>query len=229
MRQNVRLVALVACITGSLACDFPRPANVGGQDAADGAVDASGGDAANDGAVDIDALLSFCSANQPLRCEGNSLVRCNSDGTAEVRESCALGCRSDELRCNDVRPSNGLATFLDMTAGEPDLDLGTDAIINTDEGTITVDGHSVAVRTATVTQSLAPTIRVFVVHRLLAGHVTVTGSDALAFVSDADITIGGTFAASATSSAQGPGGFNDTTCTGGDGATAQLRGGCGGG
>jgi hypothetical protein len=132
-----------------------------------------------------------------LRCDGDNLVRCNSDGTAEVMEACPLGCSSTARRCNDVAPSNGLASYLDMSNSEPDVDLGLMATINTDNGTVVVDGKSVTVRSALVAQASAPTILVFILHSLTSENVTITGNNAFAVVSNGDIAIGGVFAASA--------------------------------
>jgi hypothetical protein len=172
--------------------------------------------------------------NQHLRCDGSGLVRCNNDGTAEVTEACALGCSTSPLHCNDVDPSNGLARFLDMAAGEPDLDLGTTATINTNDGTVMVDGKSVMVKSALVAQPSAPTILVFIVHSLTANDVTVkgspSGSNAFALVSDGDARITGIFTAPAFSDKPGPGGYNDAACKGGNGIhSGFIAGGAGGG
>jgi hypothetical protein len=134
----------------------------------------------------------------------------------------------------DINPSNGLAAYLDMTAGEPDLDLGTTATINTNDGTVKVDGRPVMVRSALVAQTSAPTILVFIVHSLAANDVTISGSltggNAFALVSNGDIKIGGIFAASALSYQPGPGGYDNGTCRGGDGRMSDTRfGGAGGG
>ncbi|HEX7841952.1 MAG TPA: hypothetical protein VF469_30990 [Kofleriaceae bacterium] len=158
-------------------------------------------------------------------------MRCNSDGTAEVSESCTLGCNATQVRCNDIDPSNGLGQYLDVTSGEPDFDLGTAATINTDNGTVMVDGKPVAMRSALVAQTSAPTILVFIVHSLTAADVTITGDNAFAVVSSSDIKLGGVFAASAHGSMPGPGRYNDGTCRGGEADTAvgQALGGAGGG
>src|ERR1043166_139095 len=97
-------------VTLLAACGFPRPADVD---------DPGTGDSPR------------CVAGQALRCDGNDLVRCNGGGTPEVSESCSLGCDNTALRCKDVSPSNALASSLDATAGEADLDLGTTAVIST--------------------------------------------------------------------------------------------------
>src|ERR1044071_3647918 len=108
----------IACVVMVSACGFPRPARV-----------------VDDGGISDSAL---CVGGQPLRCDGRDLVSCSSDGTGEVRESCVLACSPGELRCMNVDPSNGLAAFLDAARGEPDLDLGASARINTNDGTVTV-------------------------------------------------------------------------------------------
>lgn len=196
-------------LTWATGCGFPRPADV-----AD------------------DTPSPSCVANRPQRCNGSGLVRCNSDGTAEVTETCALGCSTGELRCKDVDPSNGLAALLDMTAGEPHLDLGMTATINTDDGSVVADGRPVAVRSATMAQASAPTIRVLIVQSLTAVDVTVTGRNALAVICNGDLEIGGVFAASASRNIPGPGAFNDGACKGGDAIIQEGGGGfsgCGGG
>jgi hypothetical protein len=169
-----------------------------------------------------------CTPNQALRCDGQSLVSCNADGSAEATTSCSLGCNATSVRCLDVAPSNGLAQYLDMTAAQPDLNLGTSATINSDDGTVQVDGKPVVVASATVTQTPAPTLRVFIVKSLTAMAVTVTGAAPLAIVSNGDIQIAGTFAASAASNVGGAGAFNDGNCVGGAAGAAVTGGAVGG-
>lgn len=210
MKQHLRFAHVIACITWAASCGFPRPADV----------------------EDDGGFNSICTANQTVRCDGSNLVRCNSEGTAEVSESCSLGCSATGPRCNDVNPSNGLAPYLDMAGGESDLDLGTVATINTDDGMVMVDGKPVATKTTVMAQSSAPSIRIFIVHSLTATDVTLTGSNAFAVVSHGDLTIGGAFAASAQDiSIRGPGAFNDGTCQGAEGAIVSggAVGGSGGG
>jgi hypothetical protein len=139
------------------------------------------------------------------------------------------------LHCNEIDPSNGLARYLDMAAGEPDLDFGMKATINTNDGTVTVDGKAVTVRSALVAQSSGPTILVFIVHSLTANDVSVgvTGfsGNAFALVSDGDIRIGGVFNASPVGAMRGPGVYNDAICKGGVGigSGSSLSGAGGGG
>lgn len=215
-----RLGHVFVGIVVAAGCGFPRPSPVGVDDGGPG------------------TPTSGCTANQLLRCDGSSLVRCNSDGTAEITGACSLGCSVSPLHCTDIDPSNGLARYLDMAAGEPDLDLGTKATINTKDGTVTVDGKSVVVRSALVAQPSAPTILVFIVHSLTANDVTVTGDtsgnsggNAFALVSEGDIKIGGVFNASATGNARGPGVYDDAICKGGSSALSgsSLSGTGGGG
>jgi len=206
----MRFFKIIVCVLGLGACDFPRPADVG--DDAGGKRDA-GGQA--DGGSLTDSMSGHeCAPSQALRCDDNSLVRCNADGTGEASERCALGCNATEVRCSDLAPSNGLAASLDMTVAEVDFDLGTTAVINTDDGTVQVAGNPIAIRTTTITQISAPTIRVFIVHSLTTSDVTVVGSNALAIVSNGDIKINGTFAASAHADVAGAGRFNDGVCQG---------------
>lgn len=213
MERRVPLGPVFVCLVVTAGCGFPRPSPVGGAD--------DGGD-------------GVCAANQPLRCDGGNLVRCNSDGTGETMEDCSLGCSASPLHCNEIDPSNGLARYIDMAAGEPDLDLGTTAIINTSDGTVMVDGRPVTVTSALVAQSSAPTILVFVVHSLIANDVTVSGGasgNAFALVSKGDIRIGGIFNASSKLGSRGPGGYNDAICKGGVGVVvgSSVSGAGGGG
>ncbi len=192
-------------------------------------------DASADGAVSgsIDAPSDgppLCTANQAVRCEAGSLVRCNGNGTAELKEACALGCVAADLRCADLLPSNGLATFLDQTIGQSDLNLGNSATIDTDTGVVTADYASVAVKSETLTQPGGPTVRVFIVRSFIANHVTVTGGHALAIVSHGDAKVTGIFAASAKFHTAGAGAFGDYVCDGGDQRSGPgLTGGAGGG
>lgn len=125
-----------------------------------------------------------------------------------------------------------------MAAGEPDLDLGMTATINTSNGTVMVDGTAVIVRSALVAQPSAPTILVFIVHSLTASDVTITGDisgasggNAFALVSDGEIRIGGIFNASSSTGYGGPGAYTDANCKGGNGVLsgASLSGAGGGG
>lgn len=200
-------------LVAAAGCGFPRPSPVRGAD--------DGGDGTS---------ASVCAADQPLRCDGSNFVRCNMDGTAELTEACSLGCSASPLHCNEIEPSNGLAPYLDMAAGEPDLDLGMTATINTSDGTVVADGKSVTVRSALVAQVNAPTILVFIVHSLTSENVTITGNNAFAVVSHEAMRIGGILTASAHFTTPGPGEFNDNRCKGGNSLNiAAIFSGAGGG
>jgi hypothetical protein len=155
-----------------------------------------------------------CNSGEPLGCRDGDLLICNEDGTGEESSPCELGCSEAELRCLDVDPSNGLADFLDDARGEDPLDLGAQAQIDTDDGTVTVDGVAIPVTSAILDGQ--PQVRVFVVGSLVTQEVTVVGTPALAIVSDGPIQISGPFSLSATSSTPGPGALNDPECQGGD-------------
>lgn len=89
----------------------------------------------------------------------------------------------------DTAPSNGLAPYLDMTAGAVDVDLGTTATINTDDGTVQVDGSPIVVQSVTVTQTAAPTIRVFIVQvNDSSGTVLVPGGTGGFATGNAELT-----------------------------------------
>lgn len=224
----------IALLIGCSACTVPNPnyRPKGGDAGVDSSSDAGPGvDAA------IDAMPSpspspsptkICTANEILRCDGNNLVRCNAAGTSEVSEACSISCNSASHRCADLAPSNGLSTFLDQSTVQPDLNLGTLARINTDTGVVTVDDSVVAVESATVVQSGAPTIRVFIVRSLTTKKVLVTGKNALAIVSNGDITVNDLFDVSGHSD-RGPGAFNDGVCSGKRPPfVGSVRGGAGG-
>jgi hypothetical protein len=204
-------------------CDFPRPADVQEVDAAGSSMDATmdsldasiGGVDAIDGARVDGPPSPVCTPNQPLRCDDDTLVRCNADGSAEIRESCTLGCDSVGVHCADVNPSNGLASALDMASTEPDFDFGAMATINTDDCAVVVAGQPIAVKHVTVAQNLAPAICVLVVRSLITGDVKIAGIGPVGIVSHGDIKIGGLFSASATSFQPGAGALNDGNCRGG--------------
>lgn len=173
----------------------------------------------------------LCTANQPLRCEKDTLVRCDMEGKAEITETCHLGCNNAELRCTSFTPSNGLVAFLDQANAQLDIDLGESATIDTDTGN--VSGLVTPVKSDTLMQSSGPPIRVLVVRSFTAKNVTVKGKNALAIVSQGDIAITGVFAASGEYNVAGPGGYNDASCQGKDstglGGSGFATGGPGGG
>ncbi len=183
-----------------------------------------------DGGVEGDGGGGSCEAGAALRCDGTDLVRCKPEGIGEVREPCALGCNASALRCFDANPSNGLAKFFDQAGGQPDLNLGDSATINTDTGEVKVGGNAVTVYSESLAQANGPVVRVFAVKSLVAKDVVVTGKNAIAVVSAGEIQINGVFAASAKRNISGAGAFVDGNCQGrNSSASAACVGGAGGG
>lgn len=156
----------------------------------------------------------MCTANQPLRCDGDTLMRCNADGTAEVGETCGLGCNATDVKCADLVPSNSLANNLESTLIHLNVNLGDYATIDTDTGEVTVDGAAVRVVNGLVAQAGGPDVRVVAVRSLTTQVVTVTGKYPLAIISTGDIIIGGEFSASAKANVPGAGAYHDGDCVG---------------
>lgn len=192
--RTVVIQPVVALLLAA-ACTTPNPSHrPSPSDAAADATGDAGSDPINDASSDGPKL---CTANQVLRCDANKLVRCNGSGTAELTESCPLGCHSVELRCNNLRPSNGLVTYLDKAMGQPDRNFGESATIDTNSGEVRVDGVAVDVPSEIVSQNGGPDIRVFAVRSLTVKHVVVIGLNALAITAHGDIAINGEFFARA--------------------------------
>ncbi len=146
-----------------------------------------------------------CTANQPLRCDGNQLVSCNADGNGAVQTACSLGCDATALKCKGVDPSNNLASNLDQAAAQGDVTLPSGTTINTDNGNVMGPGGAIAVANAIVSQSGGPMMRVLMAKSFTIGDVRVTGTAALAIVAAGDITINGTLDLSADGVTGGPG------------------------
>jgi len=165
------------------------------------------------------------------------LIVCDASGNA-TSTSCALGCHPTIERCNDLLPSNGMASELDAAANAPDIVLGDGAVIDTSNGTVTVNNEAVTIPSAVIEQTGGPSIRVFRVKSLLLNDATVTGTRALAIVSHGDITMRGTLlvnavgtrgaAGAAGSCATGPAGLGNNGGAAGD-SSILFTGGSGGG
>lgn len=150
----------------------------------------------------IDAPPKACTETT---CTNDVLEVCGSDGLVERTEQCALGCFTSGNRCNAVDPSNGLASHLDQAAQQADVTLPDATTINTDNGMVMSPNGPIAVATATVAQSGAPTIRVLIAKSWTIDNVRVTGSLPLALVASEAITIRGLLDASADAHVAGPG------------------------
>jgi hypothetical protein len=134
----------------------------------------------------------FCEPSTST-CADNQAVHCNADGQVEEVDTCALGCNEAGLRCVDVAPSNDLAPYLDMANDAPVVALSNGATIDTDAGTFE-DGNGALVEVPEFQLPALPggvAVRVFVVKSLTLGDTLVTGTRALALVSDGDIIVGG--------------------------------------
>lgn len=222
----MRFIALFTITVA--ACGFPKlqPAGGSGTDDAHGSGDGGG---------------SFCAASTPLRCEGNTLVSCNADGTAEVQQSCALRCNASPLACeNKVAPSNGYAAQLDAAATEPNISITTNTSFvvtsdyNATTGTVKV-GSQLVKATVVPGANGGPEVLVMSVGSLnVAAGVTLTifsesgNGRQVAIMSAHDVTVLGTIKRSPTGVTSG-----NAPCTGvasnAAGADNDVPGGGGGG
>ena len=143
----------------------------------------------------------------------DGMVTCMPSG--ELVETCALGCYTDNTRCNLLDPSNGLAALLDTASVKGDVTLPSGTIVNTDDGTVSGGAGAITVDTMTVAQEGGPQLRVLIAKTFTISDIRVNGALPLAFVASGDVTIGGMIDASADTTAPGPGG--NATCTAGVG------------
>lgn len=222
----MRFVALLTLTVA--ACGFPKLPNGEGSGTAD--APAAG-----------DSIGTVCAASTPLRCEGNTLVSCNSDGTAEVQQTCNLRCDAATLACeNKVAPSNGYAPQLDAAAGEPNISITTNTsfIVTTDynatAGTVKVGSQQVKATVVPGTNGAQDVLVLSVGSLSVAAGVTLRIEDEsgnarhVAIMSAGDVSIAGTIYKGATGLTSG----NDP-CTGlasnAAGADNDVPGGGGGG
>jgi len=187
----LRLVALFTITVA--ACGFPKlqPAGEGsGNGDAGGSGSGSGG---------------VCAASTALRCDGNTLVSCNSDGTAEVQQSCALRCDASSLACeNKVDPSNGYAPQLDAAATEPNIIISANTSVivtanyNATTGTVQVGSQLVKATVVPGANGGGEVLVMSVGSLTVAAGVTLTIEDEsgnarlAAIMSARDVTINGT-------------------------------------
>ena len=164
--------------------------------------------------VSASFLANQCTPSS-TSCSGSTLTVCDGLGQIDSTSTCPLGCHTSGTRCNDVDPSNGLATYLDMTPSGGDITLPSGSTIDTDTGQVrddtnalvSVDSYDVAAPTDGVA------VRVLRVKSLSMGDVAVNGATALAIVSDGDITITGKLDVGGIHSLPGPGAYS---CAAGD-------------
>jgi len=189
-----------------------------------------------DADVNVTATFSLqeC-APSSVTCAGGQLITCDSIGTIESSVDCSLDCHPVEDRCNELNPSNGLASALDDSAAGPVLTLPNGSTIDTDTGIVT-NGETlveIPVPQDVLTTGLPVEVLVLKVRSFTAFDVEVSGQRALAIVSDGDIDLRGQFDVSGHDrplhEATGPGAMVGTGCTGGSGSMSNCFFGGGGG
>ncbi len=137
---------------------------------------------------------------------------CGPTGEVEVQMTCPLGCSTTSEQCVDVNPSNGLAMYLDMAAGGPDVVFTGSSTINTTTGVVLIGGESLSVPSFLIDNASSPDVRVFVLASMsVTGTAKVTGDPVVAFVVDGDVSISGTLDVSADGYTPGPGGNSGTS------------------
>lgn len=126
-------------------------------------------------------------------CRDEQTIVCNEDGEVEQVDLCPMGCDAAGARCNDLDPSNALASYLDMSGGTNDVILQDGARIDTDTGEI-FDGDGTPIA---IVSDLVPApaggvpVRVLMVNAIDFGSVVVEGDAAMAVVSNGDIVVRG--------------------------------------
>jgi len=156
-------------------------------------------------------------------CDQDRLVVCDPSGTATTATSCSLGCADTKDHCLTFTPSNGLETAFAGALSQPDVIIPDGTSINTDTGLLLgPDNKLISVASLIVTHPTGD-IRVYVAKSFSFKGVTITGSKAVAFVAEDDITIDGLVDASANGNIPGPGG--QTTFSSCQGVYAQVGGG----
>jgi hypothetical protein len=142
------------------------------------------------------------------------LTVCNDDGMSVTTTMCATGCELPAATCKTIVPSNGLGSALGIASTAPDITLSSGTTIDTDTGAVTDDtGTAISLTSIIVQQPStedASDIRVFIGHSFTIGSTTVTGANALAFVSDGAIEIAGSLTAVASNFQAGPGAQTDS-------------------
>ena len=192
--------------------------------------DPNGGDADGGTNTEPDAgqePVACSKPGEPLACDADTLVRC-TDASIEERVECAMGCSADELRCFDLAPSNDLAAYLDQAAAAEPLVLSGVAEIDTDTGNV-FDGNDkpVLVQSAIIdAPSDGVPIRVVIAKQVEIESLTVSGSAALAIVTDGSFMLTGRLSLDGDDRFPGPGAISagGAACLGKEGDTAEVGG-----
>jgi hypothetical protein len=130
-------------------------------------------------------------------CTNGKVATCDADGVVASMTTCPLGCFETQPRCRDIEPSNGLATYLEMVAVPPTLDIA-DGIVDVDSGELRLQpsGALLDVPSFLVPASSGGvSIRVFVADRVMIQRLTIRSGagigPAFALLANGDITISG--------------------------------------
>jgi hypothetical protein len=160
---------------------------------------------------------------------------CNVSGQTTRTIACSLGCSTTSEKCLEIAPSNGLASYLDMTETAPTVSLAGTSTINTSTGEICTGGVCDCFGPAPcgpVPSAMVSGMRVFMMRSLsISGNARVTGSEPVVFLSYGDVNITGVLDVSADASTNGPGVIASGACIGGSqpAQTPSPGGGGGGG
>jgi hypothetical protein len=167
-----------------------------------------------------------------IACSADSTTvdQCGSDGLVSQSDACAAGCTagasaSDPARCKHINPF-WLPGVCDALATAPTASLGS----------ATLDTTQDASCTGGIVSSGSTDICVVRATRIDIGDLKVTGTRAIAFVADDQLTVSGTFDVSADGTTSGPGfgtlgigGTSSASYKGAGGAGFAQQGGAGGG
>jgi len=182
----------------------------------DGSFPASGGDknVCTITPMDCPVDVCGCTAGSATCGSDGTLSVCNADGVSVTTTTCAAGCELPAATCRTIVASNGLGPALASAASAPAISIPSGATINTDTGSV-LDGNMLPLTFATtlVAQASGPSIRVFLGTTVTVGDVSISGSDAIAFVGDGPVTVGNLDAAGSGATA-GPGAVTSGDCVG---------------
>lgn len=131
--------------------------------------------------------------------DSGSVDQCGSDGLVSQSEACAAGCAAgsasgDPARCRHIQPM-WLPSICDDLATMPQASLGSATLDTTQDATCT--GGAVG--------SGSTAICVVRASKIDIADLKVTGSRAIAFVADDELTVSGTLDVSADGTTPGPG------------------------
>ena len=179
------------------SCGFPKPADV----VSDG----------GDGGSGVTCMQTTCT--------DGVLQVCDTSGMVRSAEHCPLGCFSDQSRCNDIEPSNGLGPALDQAAQEKPIELLDGAMVDSDSGAIfSALGTPLQVTSITVVQLGGARLRALLAQSWTINGLRIRGTSPIAFVATDEIRIHGVIDASADGDIGGPGGLTCDALNGGGGA-----------